>query len=177
MSSKAKKLLIVDGYNVLRSGSRYKTITDPDYTDDAFNAAREALINDVVSFAGREWNAVIVFDATNNEHSAGETEIIGGVRILFSPYQQSADKVIEELAHDARRRQVETLVVTSDASIQDAVFGGGIDRMSANDFSWEINTLGEERRRESEISVAQKNTLAARLSPEMRKKLEELRDQ
>ena len=43
VSKQRKKLLIVDGYNVLRSGSRYREITGPDYTDDAFNTAREIL--------------------------------------------------------------------------------------------------------------------------------------
>lgn len=176
MSDFSRKLLIVDGYNVLRSGNRYRALTDPDYTDDAFNTAREALINDVVNFAGHDWNALIVFDAIANEFSAGETETIAGVKIMFSPFGQSADKVIEKLARDARGRHIETLVVTSDASIQDTVFGGGINRMSANDFSWEIDALGREKQKDGEITVAEKNTLAARLSPEMRKKLEELRD-
>ena len=43
MAKQRKRLLIVDGYNVLRSGSRYREITGPDYTDDAFNTAREIL--------------------------------------------------------------------------------------------------------------------------------------
>ena len=117
MARQRKKLLIVDGYNVLRSGSRYKRIKSPDYTDDTFNAARERLINDVVNFAGREWRAIIVFDGAQNEFSRGEVEKVGGVQIMFSPSGQSADKVIEKLAHDARERMIETLVVTSDATI------------------------------------------------------------
>ena len=39
MAKQRKKLLIVDGYNVLRSGRRYRTIAGPDYTHDAFNRA------------------------------------------------------------------------------------------------------------------------------------------
>ena len=51
MAKQRKKLLIVDGYNVLRSGSRYRwqPRADEDYTDDFFNAARDRLINDVVN--------------------------------------------------------------------------------------------------------------------------------
>lgn len=177
MASKRKKLLIIDGYNVLRSGSRYKAIAGPDYTDDAFNRARETLINDTVNFAGREWSSIIVFDGGKNRYSQGDLETVGGVRIMFSPSGQSADKVIEKLAHDARARGLETLVVTSDATVQDTVFGGGVDRMSANDFSWEINSLHAEARRDASPQVSQKNTMAERLSPEMRAKLETLRDQ
>ena len=66
-----KKLLIVDGYNVLRSGIRYRRIEDPDYTDDAFNVARERLINDVVNYAGNDWRAIIVFDGGRNAFSTG----------------------------------------------------------------------------------------------------------
>ena len=42
MPKHRKKLLLVDGYNVLRSARRYQRIAGPAYTDDTFNTAREA---------------------------------------------------------------------------------------------------------------------------------------
>lgn len=176
MAKQRRKILIIDGYNVLRSGSRYKQIAGPDYTDDAFNRARETLINDVVGYAGHEWGAVIVFDGAKSRFSTGEAESVGGVRIMFSPSGQSADKVIEKLAHDARERGIEALVVTSDATIQDTVFGGGVDRMSANDFSWEMNNLLVENELDATPRVSRKNTVADRIDPAVRAKLEKLRD-
>lgn len=177
MARKRNKLLIVDGYNVLRSGERYKTTAfGPDYTDDAFNTARERLINDVVNFAGRDWRAIIVFDGAKNEFSTGETQTIGGVRIMFSPAGQSADKVIEKLAHDARERMVETLVVTSDATIQDTVFGGGVDRMSANGFSRAVAVNAHEFHLDESPKTAVKNTVAERLGGDTVAKLKALRD-
>lgn len=178
MPRQRKKLLIVDGYNVLRSGSRYKPVSaaHPDYTDDTFNIARERLINDVVNFAGREWRAIVVFDGKGNVLSRGEVETVGGVQIMFSPAGQSADKVIEKLAHDARERMVETLVVTSDATIQDTVFGGGVDRMSAEGFSHEVSMYYTEVRLDEAPKVARKNTVAERISPEALAKLKALRD-
>ena len=89
MAKQRKKLLIVDGYNVLRSGSRYRNAPDEDYTDDTFNAAREMLINDVVNYAGGDYKAVIVFDGAKNAFSNGEAETVGGVRIVFSPWKPS----------------------------------------------------------------------------------------
>lgn len=176
MPKQRKKLLIVDGYNVLRSGSRYQRIAGPDYTDDTFNTAREALINDVVNYAGRDWHAVVVFDGGSNAFSTGEAEMVGGVRIMFSPSGQSADKVIEKLAHDARERQVETLVVTSDATIQDTVFGFGVDRMSAEGFSREVAMHYEDARLDDTPKVAEKNTVASRIDPATLAKLKALRD-
>ncbi|MEF2846188.1 MAG: NYN domain-containing protein, partial [Eggerthellaceae bacterium] len=144
MARKRNKLLIVDGYNVLRSGQRYVHMRrQDDYTVEKYNNVREALISDVAAFAGSEYRAIIVFDGADNPESAGKTQRVGGIKIMFSPFGSSADKVIEKLAHDAREQHVEVMVVTSDASIQDAVFGGGVDRMSANGFSLEMDDLSE----------------------------------
>lgn len=176
MPRQRKKLLIVDGYNVLRSGSRYQRIDDPDYTDDWFNAARDALVNDVINFAGREWRAIVVFDGGGNANSAGEAQTVGGVRIVFSPAGQSADKVIEKLAHDARERQVETLVVSSDATIQDTVFGFGIDRMSAEGFSRELGAYYEEARLDDAPRVSKNNTVADRIPADTLAALMKMRD-
>lgn len=177
MAKRQKKLIIIDGYNVLRSGSRYVHMrTLPDYTHDTFNRVREALISDVASFAGSEYEAVIVFDAAENSESAGTTERISGVRIMFSPYGSSADKVIEKLAHEAREKRIETLVVTSDATIQDTVFGGGIDRMSANGFSLEMESLSQEAELDRETAVKRKATIQDRIDSDTLAKLTALRD-
>ena len=168
MAKQRKKLLIVDGYNVLRSGSRYRwqPRADEDYTDDFFNAARDRLINDVVNYAGRDMGAIIVFDAADNELSQGSRTKIGGVQVIFSPAGQSADKVIEKLAYDAGKRGVETMVVTSDAAIQDTVFGGGVDRMSADGFSHEMGEYYEDARLDDTPKVARKNTRRHPSAPE-----------
>ena len=68
------------------------------------------------------------------------------------------------------------MVVTSDASIQDAVFGGGVDRMSANGFSLEMDDLADEADRDSSLQVSRKNTVADRLNPEVLAKLKAMRD-
>ena len=178
MAKQRKKLLIVDGYNVLRSGSRYRwqPRADEDYTDDFFNAARERLINDVVNYAGRDMGAIIVFDAGDNELSQGSRTKIGGVQVIFSPAGQSADKVIEKLAYDAGKRGIETMVVTSDAAIQDTVFGGGVDRMSADGFSHEMGEYYEAARLDDSPKVARKNTVAERIPADTLARLKALRD-
>lgn len=176
MSRARRRLLVVDGYNVLRSGSRYARIKQPDYTDDTFNTAREALINDVINYAGRDTRAIIVFDGAFNEYSRGEVEKIGGIQIMFSPVGQSADHVIERLAHDARERSIETIVVTSDATIQDTVFGGGVDRMSAEGFCREMMLHDEGIQVNTSPDLPRKNTVASRIPADTLQKLKALRD-
>lgn len=176
MAKRRRRMLIVDGYNVLRSGSRYRAITQPDYTDDSFNTARERLVNDVIDFAGRDSEAYIVYDGGGNAYSEGVPETVGRVKIIFSPAGSSADKVIERLAHEGRTRGMEVLVVTSDATVQDTVFGGGVDRMSANGFSREMEMLEEDVRQDEAPAVARKTTLGDRVDAETLAKLQALRD-
>ena len=171
-----KKLLISDGYNGLRAGSRNGNAPDEDYTEYTVNAARGMLINDVVNYAGGDYKAVIVFDGAKNAFSHGEAETVGGVRIVFSPAGQSAAQVIEKLAHDARERQVETVVVTSDATIQETTCGFGVDRMSADGFSRGVGMYYEEARLDETPKVAQKNTVASRIEPVTHAELRALRD-
>ena len=81
MAKQRKKLLIVDGYNVLRSGSRYRwqPRADEDYTDDFFNAARERLINDVVNYAGHDMGAILGGFAHEDRRRAGDLLAGGAV--------------------------------------------------------------------------------------------------
>ena len=178
MPKDRKRILIVDGFNVLRSGSRYKRIVapTPDWDHDAFNRAREMLINDVVNYAGREWRATVVFDGGGNVESTGEAVSVGGVRVVFSPAGSSADKVIEKLAHEGRDNGFEVMVVTSDAVIQDTVFGLGVDRMSAEGFSVEIERYYHDAVLDETPKVAEKRTVAGRIDAATLDKLKALRD-
>ena len=117
-----------------------------------------------------------MYDGGANELSEGSDERIGVVRVVFTPAGVSADKVIEKFAHDARKRGWEVVVVTSDAGIQDTVFGGGVDRMSAEGFSREAEHMAREAKLDASPKVADKRTLEGRIDPAVAEKLRKLRD-
>jgi predicted RNA-binding protein with PIN domain len=169
--------MLVDGYNVIRSGFLYQHLAShsPDHSQDAFNAAREALLGDVAGFAGRDMRATVVFDGAGNPGSEGERQHFGPVEYLFSPFGVSADTVIEQRANAAAKEGLAVLVVTSDATLQWTVFGKRVTRMSAAGFCEEIEAL---RQSLNELSApgantpAIKNTLAERIDPKVSAKLE-----
>ncbi|MDR2109275.1 MAG: NYN domain-containing protein [Coriobacteriales bacterium] len=169
-------VVLVDGYNVLRSSGRYSAYLarSDDYAHDVYNAAREALLNDVAGFVGRDGRAIIVFDGAGNPESAGEPRRIANIEVIFSPSGVSADAVIEGLAQRERQRGAKVLVVTSDAQTQWAVLGSGVTRMSAATFAGELAALDDERRTDAAQSNV-KTTLAERLNAETRQRLESLR--
>lgn len=136
------KILLVDGYNVIRSTPPYQHLAE---TDD-LDSARAALVSDVAAFAHGDWRATVVFDAGGNPHSDGVAHDVAGVSVVFSRHGLEADSVIERLARAAREAGEEVVVVTSDAQTQWAVMGGNVWRMSAAGFAEELRGEGREWR-------------------------------
>lgn len=167
--------MLVDGYNVLRSGGAYAHLMEgmPDHTHDAFNLARQTLVTDVATFAGREYEATVVFDGGGNPQSTGEPRGVAGIKVIFSPAGVSADSVIEELARAAVERGGEVLVVTSDAATQWTVLRGKVTRMSAAGFVDEMRGIHREVSEAADAQVS-KRTLASRLAPATREILERM---
>ena len=124
------RVLIVDGYNVIRQTPPYSVLAEED-----FDSARAALVSDVAAYAQSEWRATVVFDAHANPRSDGTAHRLAGVTVVFSRYGVDADSVVESLARAARERGEETLVVTSDAQMQWTVLGGSVGRMSSAEFA------------------------------------------
>ena len=174
MAEKAPQdILIVDGYNVLRSSELYTMIEEDgyeDYSQDPFNNAREALINDVAVFAHRRYKATVVFDGAGNPASTGQRREVAGVGVIFSAAGTSADSTIEELARTAAAAGRKVLVITSDATIQWTVMSDRVTRMSATGFADEMRAIKKATVKEVE-AVAYKNTLAERLDEDTRQRL------
>jgi uncharacterized protein len=127
------KILIVDGYNVIRQTPPYSHLAETD-----LDSSRVALIADVAAFSQGEYSTTVVFDGHNNPQSNGLAHQVAGVTVVFSRYGIDADSVIESLARSSRERGDDTVVVTSDAQTQWTVMGGGVSRMSSAEFSGEL---------------------------------------
>ena len=174
-----KELLVVDGYNVIHATPKYERLVfdhgDQPYSSDVYDAARAALIGDVAAFAGRQYEAVVVFDAAGNVSADRPNLPQAGVRVEFSPTGVTADTVIQDLCTEAREKGRACSVVTSDAMIQATVMGRGVTRVSARMLVEEIEEMHRDFDRTREELVDIKLTLGSRLSPEARAKLEALR--
>ncbi len=112
------RLLLVDGYNVIRQTPPYRQLAEDD-----LETARAALVSDVAAYADRSFRATVVFDGHLNPASNGIPHQVAGITVVFSRYGTDADSVIESLARAARERGDDTVVVTSDAQTQWAVLG------------------------------------------------------
>lgn len=139
MVYRPNKILIVDGYNVLRSGHAYIDVagTSPnfeDWTSDDYNKARAALLNDIALYVDKSTEAYVVFDAKANKYGKNKRQSFGKIHVIFSPFGKSADTVIESLCHDAYERGYKITVVTNDRVISDTVFRHEVTLMGTKTF-------------------------------------------
>lgn len=137
MAKRSKKVLIVDGNNVIRSGSHYAHLVDD------FTTARRQLVADVAAFAQGTYHATIVFDGVGISGRTGEVESHAGIDVIFSGAAREADAIIERLAREARESGTHVTVVTSDQTTQWTVLGEGVTRMSAAGFIGEVKVTDE----------------------------------
>lgn len=161
------RVLLVDGYNVIRLTPPYRDLAD----DDEMDAARAALIADVAAFAQGEYEATVVFDGGGNPMSTGEPHEMLGVTVVFSPYGVEADAIIEARARRARGLGRAVLVVTSDAQTQWAVMGGTVTRRSSDEFAGDLRGTEAEWREHAPTGSAARR-LEDAIDPNVRATLE-----
>ena len=166
-----RKKLIIDGYNLMFQANPYVRLA----REDEWDLARDALISDVASYAGQQFEATVVFDGKNNPVNDRKEAQTLGVTVLFSDYGKSADAVIERLAKRAVDAGIEVELVSSDALVQWTSLGKGVVRRSAAEFAQQLSFGYSEWERERDAHP-KRSTLKDRISPEAAELLRQIRD-
>ena len=146
-----RELLIIDGYNVIFAWDELRDLA-ADHLDTARRRLEEVLVN-YRGFTGSD--VVLVFDGYAVKGNPGEKQTDGGVRVVYTKENESADLYIERLLHDIGRNRAVRLV-TSDNLIRLSALGSGISRTSAREFGhemdWVMGQIGEILRKSAEGS-------------------------
>ena len=167
-----RRLLVVDGYNVLGAW--------PDATLNRTVAeARDYLIDRLHDYAGYSGQRVVlVFDAWQSDRIKRSIEQRGPLEVVFTRRGETADHYIERLCDlyaatiDAGRLEVR--VATSDAVEQTVVLARGATRLPSRELISEIERMRIPPaivRRET----TRKSTVLEHLPEDVRQKLERMR--
>lgn len=131
-----KRIIFVDGYNIINSWSELKQIKEYD-----FSGSRKKLIDILQNYATYKGDKIIiVFDAHMVEKNIGKKERFGNVIVVFTKEGEIADNYIERHVNDIGKK-VNVTVVTSDSIEQQITFQRGANRMSSNEFYQEIKSI------------------------------------
>ena len=177
-----KRLLIVDGYNVINA--RRGAVTGaPGSVEASYSLAdaREKLVGELMDYAGySDQQVVVVFDAWMSERERRTEERRGAVTVVYTQKGEIADRYIErlcdELAADIELHRLEVRVASSDALEQTIVLGRGASRLSARELMFEMGQLREAGIRHTiQRPVARRSTIGERLSEDVRRRLDEMK--
>lgn len=139
LSEPQKRLLIIDGYNLIYSWDTLKEISDY-----SLEKARETLmdvISNYVAFTKTE--LVLVFDAYLVKEGVGSDFTRDGYRVVYTKENQTADAYIEEMMHRLGPNYNVT-VVTGDRLLQFSAVHSGVLRMTAKEFLDDVTRVGNQ---------------------------------
>ena len=169
-----RRVLIVDGYNIINAGS--------DFHGASLADARDKLLGALMDYAGWSGQQVIlVFDAWMSDRQTRTEEQHGAVTVVYTQKGEIADRYIERLcddfAQDIEYRRVEVRVASSDALEQTIVLGRGATRLSARELMYEMRTLRADGIRHAAPmqTTVRRTPIGDRLPEEVRRKLDEMK--
>lgn len=112
---KNKKLIIIDGYNILNAWEKYKP-----FLKLSFENARNELIYDMGEFSKLIGiDLLLVFDAYKINFK-DSSEVIKGIEVVYTKQNETADQFIEKKL-DEIGRKISVSVGTDDTLIQKLV--------------------------------------------------------
>jgi predicted RNA-binding protein with PIN domain len=166
------KALLVDGYNIIYAHPELAATIEQDQ-----DAAREGLLRELSPLASPDYYelVMVVFDAAGSSQPEPVVQERGGMTVVFTRRQQSADTFIERVV----RRLVpgnEVVVATSDRLLLSLVSGFGartIDGRSLLGMTTEA--LQETREEIKRMAAGSRANLEDRVSEEVRRLLDEMR--
>ncbi len=134
-----KRMIIIDGYNVIHSWESLKEIAE--YSLEKARDVLMDILSNYVAFTKTE--VTLVFDAYLVEDGRGSDFMHDGYRVVFTKQNQTADTFIEMMMRELGPNY-NIKVVTGDRLLQYSAVGWGIVRMTTKEFEEEVTKVGNE---------------------------------
>lgn len=136
ISHKKPDCLIVDGYNMIFAWNNLKSISN-------IESARDALMDQLSNYQGyKKIKLILVFDGYRVKNSVGSNSQYAGLEVVYTKYNQTADRYIEKLVHELKGKY-DLSVASSDGLIQNAIFANGAKRMSARELEIAVKNVNK----------------------------------
>ena len=153
MAATKKRLLIVDGYNVIFAWEDLRKLARSD-----LEAARKRLCDILINYSAyTKYEVIVVFDAYNISGSQERRLEEKGIHIVYTKENETGDMYIERFITKIGKND-RVRVVTSDGLIQLSAIRVGVLRVPASEFEKEVDRVHEEI--EKTIDLLGQNSLS-----------------
>lgn len=141
-SAVRKPYLLVDGYNVIFAWKELNELAAQN-----IDSARDRLIDIMCNYkAAVSADVIVVFDAYRIKGHDTEHLDVNNIHVVYTKEAQTADRYIEEFAHENGARY-DITVVTSDGLEQIIIRGEGCRLISSREFEKEVRRVCDEHLR------------------------------
>jgi predicted RNA-binding protein with PIN domain len=132
-------MVIVDGYNIVFSWESLKALAAKSLED-----ARDMLIDTLANYSAfTKREIALVFDAYRVKPGRGSDITEGGLRVIYTKQDETADAYIEKIMHDLGPNY-NIQLVTGDRLLQISALHSGIVRTTSKEFEAEVARVGKE---------------------------------
>lgn len=165
-----KEYLLVDGYNIINAWTDIF-----DLKKEPLEDCRDKLLGMLSNYQGyKNIHVIVAFDAHLVKGGTEKVENYDKITVVYTKENETADSYIERFVYkmpeDCRVR-----VATSDSLEQSIVLLGGGIRMSSRELKAEVLSVTKNNKTNSHSHQGKTNTIMSNVSPELLKKLEEMR--
>lgn len=141
-----KKIMLIDGYNVVHAWKELSELANVD-----LNAAAGKLADVVCNYQGMSGiETILVFDAYKVKGHNTEVIDYHNIKIVYTKTAETADHYIERYAHENGKKH-SIIVVTSDGVEQVIIRGEGCILMSSKEFEAEVDRANALLRSRSDL--------------------------
>ena len=134
-----KHLTILDGYNVIHAWEKLEKLSRANLEE-----ARDTLVDILLNYAAyTKMEFTLVFDAYRVKDGRGSDRKEGGVQVVFTKQDETADTYIERIMSELGPNY-NIRVVTADRLLQFSAVGSGILRMTPKEFEAEVAKVSHE---------------------------------
>lgn len=168
-----KRILIVDGYNMIGAWPELRQLADTSLED-----ARDKLIEMLADYQGYSGKRIIIVFDAHQVPGLGVKYKQHRLDIRYTKAKETADECIERLVTMLRGHRTEIIVATSDQVEQSVTFGKGALRLSARELLLSIQESQQKIKRhidERNERTSHRNTFDSKLSNELKDTLERWR--
>lgn len=142
-------IVIVDGYNVLRSSSRTAHLRG-----ESLRAERERFITKIRKYqSGRQDKIIVVFDGAQADTNQLAMQSLDSVNVIFSRRGQTADEIIKNMV-EQNTNPKDIIVVSSDREVVDFVRSLGASVTGARSLADKFELLDDTTSRQKEIDTS-----------------------
>lgn len=172
---KRKKILIVDGYNIINAWDKLKEVLQKEGLEESRKKLNQ-IMSEYANFTGQF--VIVVYDAYRVKSNEDRIYSRKNMKIIYTKEKQTADSYIEKFITEfGNKRYLEITVATDDSAERQIVIGKGGNRITSVQLKVDIQNSRKKLQKSINTTKPTKiNSIKNIIEQETLQKLKQIKD-